>query len=358
MVVLALTNLIGALVSFTYFTFVDYTMPPHAGRLSGAIGFFVVGFIVLAAIVMVWADRWARVLNPVDGRWPTSVEARRRALLLPYALAGMIFGSWVLSGLVFGVIRPLMVGTFTVDRALRFIFGNTFIAGTATTAVTFLVVEHLWRKELPKFFPEGDLSAVPRVFRLRVRTRLLVIFLLGGRRAAVRPRRHVLPAGGVARRNGTGGDGGGHGELARRDRLHRRRGRPCGDRAGPGRGRQCGDAASGGPGRHGRSRAWESRHPLPGGDQRRDRRGGRGLQSHGGRAEGARVPEGDVREVREPRNPRRDPGRAGGPRGGGAGGHHSLHGSPRLHALGGIDESARGGARPERLFHGNGSGHP
>ena len=178
MVVIALANLIGALVSFTYFTFVDYTMPPHAGRLSGAIGFFVVGFIVLVTIVMVWADRWARVLNPVDGRWPTSVDARRRALLLPYALAGMVFCSWVLAGLVFGVIRPLMVGTLTVDRALRFIFGNTFIAGTATTAVTFLVVEHLWRKELPRFFPEGDLSAVPGVFRLRVRTRLLVIFLL------------------------------------------------------------------------------------------------------------------------------------------------------------------------------------
>jgi adenylate cyclase len=178
MVVLGLANLVGALVSFTYFTFVDYTMPPHAGRLSGAIGFFIAGFIVLAAFVNVWADRWARVLNPVDGRWPSSMEARRRALLLPYVLAGMVFCSWVLAGVVFGVIRPLMVGTFTVDRALRFIFGNTFIAGTATTAVTFLVIEHFWRKELPKFFPGGDLSAVPGVVRLRVRTRLLVIFLL------------------------------------------------------------------------------------------------------------------------------------------------------------------------------------
>ena len=69
MVVLGLANLVGALVSFTYFTFVDPTMPPHAGRLPGIVGFFVGGFILLMTVVNVWADRWARVLNPVDGRW-------------------------------------------------------------------------------------------------------------------------------------------------------------------------------------------------------------------------------------------------------------------------------------------------
>ena len=180
MAVLTPANLIGALVSFTYFTFVDSMMPARAGGLSGAIGFFIVGFSLLAVIVSVWADRWTRGLNPVAGRWPTSVEARRRALLLPYALAGIIFCAWALAGLLFGVIRPLMLGTFTVERGLRSIFGITLVAGTATTALTFFVTEHLWRKELPKFFPEGDLSAVPGAFRLRVRTRLLVIFLLVG----------------------------------------------------------------------------------------------------------------------------------------------------------------------------------
>src|SRR2546427_2347531 len=179
MAVLVPANLIGALVSFTYFTFVDQ-LTPRTDGISGAALFFVVGFALLAAFVSFWADRWSRVLDPVDGRWPTSMEARRRALLVPYALAGIVFCSWALAGLLFGVIRPLMLGVFTVERALRFIFGNTFIAGTATTALTFFLAEHFWRKELPKFFPEGDLSAVPGAFRLRVRTRLLVILLLGG----------------------------------------------------------------------------------------------------------------------------------------------------------------------------------
>ena len=180
MAVLVPANLIGAIVSFTYFTFVDRLAPTQPGDLAGAIVFFLVGFAVLVGLVSISASRWSRVLDPVDGRGPISTEARRRALLLPYALAGIVFGAWALAGLLFGVIRPLMIGAFTPERAVRFIFGNTFIAGGATTALTFLLAEHLWRKELPRYFPEGDLSAVPGVIRLRVRTRLLVILLLVG----------------------------------------------------------------------------------------------------------------------------------------------------------------------------------
>jgi adenylate cyclase len=180
MAVLVPANLVGAVVSFTYFAFVDRLAPPRSYSLVGAVTFFVVGFSLLAGLVSVWAARWSRGLDPVDGRLPTSIDARRRALLLPYALAGIIFVTWALAGLLFGVIRPLMIGLFTPERAIRFIFGNTFIAGTATTALTFLLAEHLWRRELPKYFPDGDLSAVSGAIRLRVRTRLLMILLLVG----------------------------------------------------------------------------------------------------------------------------------------------------------------------------------
>jgi adenylate cyclase len=178
--VLVPANLIGAVVSFTYFTFVDHVMSHRPVGLGSAIGFFVVGFTFLSALMYFLIARWTRVLNPVDGRWPTSTEARRRALLFPYAISGIIFLGWALAGLIWGVIRPLTLDAFTVEHAVRFIFGNTLIAGTATTAITFFLTEHLWRRELPRFFPEGDLSAVPGAFRLRVRTRLLAIFLLVG----------------------------------------------------------------------------------------------------------------------------------------------------------------------------------
>src|SRR5262249_28789494 len=39
-------------------------------------------------------------------------------------------------------------------------------------------VEHQWRRVLPAFFPGGDLGEVSGVLRLRVRTRLLVIFVM------------------------------------------------------------------------------------------------------------------------------------------------------------------------------------
>ena len=179
--VLVPANLLGALVSFAYFTFIDSMAPTAAeASLRGSVAFFIVGFSALTAMVYVSIRRWARALEPVEDRKPTSAEARRRALLLPYALAGITFGAWALAGILWGVVRPWSLGALTPERALRFIFGTTLVAGTATTALVFLITEQLWRKELPGFFPDGDPSAVPGVFRLRVRTRLLVVFLLVG----------------------------------------------------------------------------------------------------------------------------------------------------------------------------------
>jgi adenylate cyclase len=47
-----------------------------------------------------------------------------------------------------------------------------------TAAFVFLSAERLWRDELPAFFPDGDVGAVPGVPRLRVRARLLAVFML------------------------------------------------------------------------------------------------------------------------------------------------------------------------------------
>src|SRR4030095_7683206 len=118
----------------------DPLRPAQPVDVPGAVVFFLPGFALLAGLVSISADRWSRVLDAVDGRVPTSTEARRRALLLPYALAGIVFVAWALAGLLFGVIRPLMLGAFTTEGAVRFIFGNTFVAGGATTALTFPLV--------------------------------------------------------------------------------------------------------------------------------------------------------------------------------------------------------------------------
>src|SRR2546425_10217578 len=115
--VLVPANLLGALVAFAYFTFLD-PMAPIAteASLRGSIAFFIVGFSVLTAIVYVSISRWSRALEPVEGRPPTSADARRRALLLPYALAGITFCAWVMAGVLWGVVRPLLLGALTPER--------------------------------------------------------------------------------------------------------------------------------------------------------------------------------------------------------------------------------------------------
>src|SRR5260370_20210420 len=49
-----------------------------------------------------------------------------------------------------------------------------------TAVCIFVAIGHAWRRRVPFFFPEGDLSSVPRVPRLVVRVRLLAIFLMVG----------------------------------------------------------------------------------------------------------------------------------------------------------------------------------
>ena len=175
-------NLVGALVAFSYFNFVDYQALPESSSPT-SIAFFVVGFGLLAVTGSVWANRWARPLRRIpEGPSGTAewLEARRRAVLLPYVVALITACGWTLAGLIWGVLWPLIIGHFSAARAARQIFGITFVAGLVTTAFVFFTIERLWRRQLAAFFPEGDVSAVPGVVKFRVRTRLLVIFVMLG----------------------------------------------------------------------------------------------------------------------------------------------------------------------------------
>lgn len=173
-----LGNLVGALLTWFYFRFVDFTAPQFQVQISGAeIVFFVVFFGALISSGIAWGSRWARPLeDPTSGVDPGTI--RRRAIMVPYMFAALAFGGWIMAGLIWGVLYPVLFGIFTPARSLRSLFGIACVAGTVTTALVFFAVEHQWRRVLPVFFPDGDLSAVAGVLRLRVRIRLLVIFFL------------------------------------------------------------------------------------------------------------------------------------------------------------------------------------
>jgi adenylate cyclase len=175
-----LGNLVGALLTWFYFRFVDFTAPQFQERISPAeIVFFVVCFGALLSAGIVWGSRWSRPLDRSDPAARADPElVRRRALMVPYVFGALAFAGWIGAGLIWGVLYPLIWGFFTPERSMRSLFGITGVAGTVTAALVFFAVEHQWRHALPAFFPGGDLSAVAGVLRLRVRIRLLVIFVM------------------------------------------------------------------------------------------------------------------------------------------------------------------------------------
>ena len=175
-------NLIGAVLAFCYFRFIDYAAAdvPRVGIAE--IVYSVVVFGLMVVLLQSWGNRWARPLTRWSG--PEGVPAstvalvRRRALLFPYAVAMLTCVGWVLAGVLWGVVWPLLDGRFSAYRAVRQVFGITVIAGSVTTAFVFFAFESRWRRRLPVFFPDGHLSAVPGTLRLPVRVRLLAIFLM------------------------------------------------------------------------------------------------------------------------------------------------------------------------------------
>lgn len=176
-----LGNLAGAVLTFLYFRLLDPSAYEDAGRLGPSeLLFFVFGFALIVAVGHLSSGRWARPVLRFSGTPPSGSdgdELRRRALFIPGFFALLSFASWMLASLVWGVLWPLLTDSFAPGRALRQIFGILFVSGTTVTAIVFFRIERLWREELPRFFPDGILSSI-RAPRLRVRTRMLAVFLL------------------------------------------------------------------------------------------------------------------------------------------------------------------------------------
>src|ERR1700704_2680289 len=131
--ILGIGNLLGAVVSFFYFRFVDSSASELPGVGSREIGFSVVAFAMLIFIGYRFSRRWAAPLT----RWSgpdgvadaTVAMVRRRALLFPYVLAGVSVVGWLMAGVLWGVVWPFLAGTLAPHRVARAFFGNTVFAG-------------------------------------------------------------------------------------------------------------------------------------------------------------------------------------------------------------------------------------
>ena len=58
------------------------------------------------------------------------------------------------------------------------VFVGCIIGGIITAAIIFFITEAKCRQIWPYFFPEGGLASTPGAFRLKLRTRMFVIFVL------------------------------------------------------------------------------------------------------------------------------------------------------------------------------------
>jgi adenylate cyclase len=174
-------NLAGAMLTFAYFHFLDTAA--HEGLAAPGplqLAYFVVAFGLLSL-----AGRWigVRWMAPLaawaagDRREPLPASLRRRVLLVPGYFALLTLAGWLAAALIWGVAWPALSGQFEAGRSVRQMFGIVFVAGMFVTLFVFLAVERIWRPQLVRYFPAGDLSAAGAP-RLAVRTRLVVVSLV------------------------------------------------------------------------------------------------------------------------------------------------------------------------------------
>jgi len=187
-------NIIGALLVFLYFSYINPTTYQYMGdELSfHYIIYFIIGTGLIFLVVMLAVHRWTRPLNQftehnisIDDLDAYEAEQlRRKALqMVPMTAAASLFG-WLMAGFIFGMFMPIIMTAFfgfpetsLTESTLTF-FGISCIGGSITALVTYLSCESVWRKALPQFFPGGNLSRVRGTFRLKVKNRLVVVFLM------------------------------------------------------------------------------------------------------------------------------------------------------------------------------------
>jgi sigma-B regulation protein RsbU (phosphoserine phosphatase) len=103
------------------------------------------------------------------------LKARQRLLNEPYLVIALDFGVWVLAALTYSSAfllydAPLVVVVTPILSSIS--------TGFITVAVLFFELELILRKWLaPLFFPRGGLASVPGTWRVKIKNRLLALFM-------------------------------------------------------------------------------------------------------------------------------------------------------------------------------------
>lgn len=182
-------NLIGALTVTSYFVFFDQVFP--AMRIRNTFYVLAIMFIILAAIAFFIFNFWQKDLfrylqltaqnKPVEA--DLQKKAQRKILNMPFVSALVSFFNWFLAAITMSTYSVLSDSSgaqalaFELIEGIR-VFGGTLIGGVITAAIIFFITDAKCRQNWSALFPEGGLAKMSGVFRLKLRTRMFVIFVL------------------------------------------------------------------------------------------------------------------------------------------------------------------------------------
>ncbi len=182
-------NLIGACTVTSYFVFFDQVF--SAIRVQNT--FYVVGImfpvlcVIAAGLMFAWQKDLVRFLRlEKQGKEPESDLrriARKKILELPLISAMISLFNWFLAGItmaVHGMIADIKGDESFATELIEGIrvFAGCMIGGIVVAAIIFFITEAKCRQIWPFFFPRGGLARTTGVFRLNLRPRMLVIFVL------------------------------------------------------------------------------------------------------------------------------------------------------------------------------------
>jgi adenylate cyclase len=176
-------NVLGAVTVYCYYNYVD---PLGGGPPPNALETFELFLAVVVPLVALnWylGARWVRPLR----QWRRRIRAgtdpsevpiviRRRALNAALANAILSLSAWSFGG-GFYFAYLVLVGGVGLQEAARIFLGIVLVGGPVTSAIAFLVSEFHWRREIPLFFPDGEIEQ-EGVYRVPIRVRLAATFFL------------------------------------------------------------------------------------------------------------------------------------------------------------------------------------
>ena len=182
-------NLIGACIVTSYFVFFDRVFP--AMQIQNT--FYVVGvlFPVLVLIAISSMRHWQKDLNLYIRLHNTNSEigidlqksVQRKILDVPYRSALVSLFCWFLAAITMTTYSFVSefngADTLTgeIVEGIR-VFAGCIIGGIIVAAIVFFITEAKCRQLWPHFFPQGGLVRTAGAFRLKLRIRMFVIFLL------------------------------------------------------------------------------------------------------------------------------------------------------------------------------------